>query len=280
MLGILFISFFIMMLVVGLLQQSLAIFIKDERNLFLISSLAQSLLTFMFPAFLTSYLCKPNPWKYMGFTNNVNLKEFIGVILVLLIATPAMNVIIDWNANINLPSQMSSFENLLREWENNASKITAMVLGDSTVWGLISAILIVGCVTGLAEELFFRAGLQKALITNGFNYHLAVWLTAFIFSAVHFQFFGFVPRLIIGAALGYLYYFSRSIWVAAFAHAMNNTSVVVFTWMASRGVLTIDVDKIGTTVDGSLTFGIISFIFTVILIRYFGRELFYYKDNE
>ena len=277
-LGILFLTFFVMMIVVSFMQLAVSKIITDPRNSFIISSALQAVLMFIFPSFLTAYLCNPSPLQYLGLKNKVYPAEFIGVIIVFVIATPALNVIIDWNANISFPENAYWLEKNFREWEDNAAAITQMVLGDTSIWGLISGILFVGCLTGLAEEMFFRGGIQRAMVKAGINYHLAVWCGAFIFSAIHFQFFGFVPRLIIGASLGYLYYYSGSLWVAAFAHAVNNSAVVLTSWMAARKLISVEIDRIGIGED--FIMALVSLIFTFIIIYFFGKKLFYYRNGK
>lgn len=90
-------------------------------------------------------------------------------------------------------------------------------------------ILIIAIMAGIGEELLFRGVLQKILINWTRNTHVGILCAAIIFSAIHFQFFGFFPRMILGMVLGYLYVWSKSIWVPIIAHALNNALTVTFT---------------------------------------------------
>ena len=101
---------------------------------------------------------------------------------------------------------------------------------NSSVPALIVNILIIGVGAGVAEEILFRGCFQRLLVTGGINHHVAIWCVAFIFSAIHFQFFGFVPRMLLGAYFGYLMYWSKSVWIPAIAHTLNNTMVVITAW--------------------------------------------------
>ncbi|MDE6177435.1 MAG: CPBP family intramembrane metalloprotease, partial [Paramuribaculum sp.] len=92
---------------------------------------------------------------------------------------------------------------------------------------LIISVIIIGVLAGVSEELFFRGTLQRLLITRPMPPHIAIWLTAVIFSLVHFQFFGFVPRVLLGAFFGYLAWWSGSVWLPAIIHAVNNSVVVI-----------------------------------------------------
>jgi len=185
-----------------------------------------------------------------------------------------MNKVIEWNENISLPGFMSGLEHTLRVWEDNASRTTEMILEDTTVFGLFSGLLIIGCLTGLAEEMFFRAGLQKAMTSSGINRHVAVWSGAVIFSAVHFQFFGFVPRLLLGALFGYLYSSTGSIWITATAHAFNNSVVVVTSWLTARGIIDVRLEEVG--VNGSLAWvwATVSAILSALFIVYLWKKIF------
>ncbi len=106
-----------------------------------------------------------------------------------------LNQLIFWNDSIVFPESLRELEEKLRGWENSSRHFTDAILSTTTIPGLVSGIAIVGCLTGFAEELFFRAGIQRQLC-KAIPGHAAVWISAFIFSAMHFQFFGFFPRLL------------------------------------------------------------------------------------
>jgi membrane protease YdiL (CAAX protease family) len=116
----------------------------------------------------------------------------------LVCATPAMNASIEWNANWHLPEAFSGFEALMRQMEDAAQTVTDQLMAKSTVPSLIVSILIVGVLAGFSEELFFRGAMQRLFGEMGMNKHVAVWSVALIFSVMHFQFFGFVPRMLLG----------------------------------------------------------------------------------
>ena len=108
--------------------------------------------------------------------------------------------------------------------------------------------------------------------------HIAIWTTAIIFSAMHFQFYGFIPRVLLGAFFGYLAFWSGSLWLPIFAHALNNSLVVLSTWLVKRNAINIDINKIGTEyTSDSLIFIAISVIATtlviVILYRHYKQKL-------
>ena len=269
--GILVLGFISMILVTGMLQSVLHSTMTDARSVVMISATVQCLLAFMLPAWLAARLCGRHPAGYLGLCRAVAPRQFAGTLLLLLLMTPAMNAVIGWNENVSLPTSMSGLEETMRNLENSAAATTSMILGDASVWGLVSGVLVIGCLTGFAEEMFFRAGLQRAMTAGGVNRHVAVWTAAFVFSFVHFQFFGFVPRLLLGATFGYLYLYTGSLWIPAFAHAFNNSLVVVAEWLAARGTSRIDIDTVGADLPW---LSVTSLALTILLIVFFGRPLF------
>jgi hypothetical protein len=102
-----------------------------------------------------------------------------------------------------------------------------MFFEDRSTGGLITNLLVMALVAALSEELFFRGLLQRMFIQNRMNAHVAIMLTAILFSAFHLQFFGFVPRLFLGIILGYLYHITQNLWVPIAAHFCNNAIAVL-----------------------------------------------------
>lgn len=234
--GILIITFLVMILIVGFIQQWIISIIPDYRTAFLIGSVLQDLLAFVFPTFLTCLLCIKFPFKYLGITTPIPPGNIFLIVSLAIFIIPIENLIIDWNANITFPDSMKTLEEQLRLWEESAADITEKILSDNSIAGLLSGILVVGCITGFSEELFFRAGILRSFIQCKINVHISVWATALIFSFMHFQFFGFVPRTLLGALMGYIYIYSGSFWLCAFFHALSNSIVVVTAWLSANHI--------------------------------------------
>ena len=90
-------------------------------------------------------------------------------------------------------------------------------------------------------------------------------MAAFLFSAMHMQFYGFVPRLLLGAMLGYLFVWSGSLWLSVLAHFVNNASAIIFTYLYQQQMSTIDVDAVGTR-EGEVMSVLISTLLTAALL--------------
>lgn len=127
-------------------------------------------------------------------------------------------------------------------------------------------ILVIGVLTGIGEEFFFRGALQRMLVWCRVNHHVAIWTAAFIFSSLHFQFFGFVPRLLLGAFFGYMYWWSGNIWVNSFAHALNNSLVIISTWCINKGYISEEFDMFGVSDGGIPVFAMLSAISVAVVI--------------
>lgn len=239
-----------MFIIAGLCAGIVTIAIPDKRQCMLISTVLQGLLLFITPTILTWYLTSSHPWHISGISTLPAIGA-IGLSLLLYIAAyPLMSQSIFWNQNMHLPESMSALESMLKEMEDAAQLTTQQILGSTSVGALIVNILIVGFFTGFAEEMFFRGGLQKLLIGSGLKPAGAILAAALVFSAVHLQFYGFIPRFLLGAVFGYVYWKTGSIWTAAFLHALNNSLVILFSWLSARGIMTFDPDTFLVTESG------------------------------
>ena len=143
-----------------------------------------------------------------------------------LIFPVAMSPLSEWNANLSFPDFMSGFERWAKEEEDRLAKITSLITAIDSVPELLLGILVIALLPAIGEELVFRGMIQQELWRGSRNIHLAIWTSAFIFSAIHVQFFGFIPRLLLGALFGYLYYWSGNLLIPMFSHFFNNAFAV------------------------------------------------------
>jgi uncharacterized protein len=75
------------------------------------------------------------------------------------------------------------------------------------------------------------------------NIHVSIWFAAILFSAIHFQFFGFVPRMLLGALFGYIYYWSGNLTLAILAHFVNNGVSVLALYLHQQGAFDFDMES-------------------------------------
>ena len=203
----------------------------DSTPALRIATIIQDIIIFILPAIVTAMLITRLPATFLSIDKFGQKKHYILTLITLIVSIPAMNYIIAWNESMQLPESMKGIEEWMRNSENNAAIMIKTMLGQPDIPNLIMSILIVGVLAGLSEELFFRGALQKILLSKPMNVHVAIWVTAFIFSSIHMQFYGFIPRLLLGAFFGYLVVWSRSLWLPIVAHAFNNITTVFVTWL-------------------------------------------------
>lgn len=154
-------------------------------------------------------------------------------ILIAILFTPAVTFLTEWNEHITLPDALHHTEQIWRTMEERSRHITEQMAHTDSPLRLALNITVMAFLPALCEELFFRGTIQR-YIHPLVGTHSAVWITAILFSAIHFQFFGFIPRTIMGAILGYTYHYSRTLWAPIAAHFANNALVLAVIYYEYR----------------------------------------------
>jgi membrane protease YdiL (CAAX protease family) len=136
---------------------------------------------------------------------------------------------------------------------------------------MLIALLIIGVLPAIGEELVFRGLLQNKLESATKNAHLAIWISAIIFGAFHMQFYGVVPRIMLGALFGYIYVFSRNIWYPIIAHFVNNGLAVILMYVGPRFIDDFDAQEVDSSVPVYIS---LSALFAcLIFFRYFKQQM-------
>lgn len=181
---------------------------------------------FIVPAFIIGFLFHSRPASYLKF--NPTSKRFIILTAFILFASiPLINAMAVFNQSMHFPDWLSGLENWMREKENSAQELTEAFLRMDSLKSLLFNIFMIGILPAIGEELIFRGILQRIFAEWTKNIHWGIALAAIIFSAMHMQFYGFLPRMLLGVVLGYLFYWSGSIWVPITGHFVNNTVAVI-----------------------------------------------------
>lgn len=218
---------------------------------------------FVLPPLLLAWLSESSPKKFLGISKPKAIHLIIAIVLVAA-AGPSIGALIEWNERLVLPGWLSDIENWMRNAENTAAGLTERLLEINSTGALAINILMIGLLPSIGEELLFRSAFIGILRKIFKGIHLPVILSAVLFSALHLQFFGFFPRLMLGLAFGYLFVWSGSIWVPALAHFINNTTVVVASYLYARGTITVDAEDLGKT--DSVLWVILSAVTCIILL--------------
>lgn len=211
-----------------------AIGLMDSARGARVMTVLQDVIVFILPALVTAMLVTRQPAELLCLRTRIPWLQVIIGIVTLIVAVPIMNAVVTWNASLSLPASMHGLEQWMQTNEQASTSMINMVMGGASVKDLIMAICIVGVQAAVSEELLFRGALQRLLSTGGLRPWMAVLFTAAVFSAIHMQFYGFVPRLLLGAFLGYLLVCTRCLWVPILVHFYNNSAYVVSRWMELR----------------------------------------------
>ena len=189
---------------------------------------------FLFPALLFSYCASKKIFSYNE-ANKVAPPQLVGYVLVLsLFILPVISCLGYFNDQISLPESMQKIEVWMRKMEETSKNALQLLTANSNITILFLNILVLALFPALFEEFLFRGTIQPFFSKWFDNKHLAIIVTAFIFSAIHFQFFGFIPRFLLGIYLGYLFVWGKSLWLPIIAHFMHNAVSLIFNYGVQR----------------------------------------------
>jgi len=191
------------------------------------------------------------------------------VFLIIIVSTPLMEWVTVVNQQMKLPDFLKGVEEWMRRSEDSLMETTMLLLKMSSIQEFLLNIFLIAFVAAVSEELMFRGAIQR-IFTRLFNSpHAAIWFSAFVFSAIHMQFYGFIPRLLLGAGFGYLYLWSGSLWYSILAHFLNNAFAVCQAYYMQKHNLPIDVEN----VTYFAWYGyIISFALSIIAFQIFKKQ--------
>jgi membrane protease YdiL (CAAX protease family) len=227
----------------------------------------QSMSLFLFPALLCAWWWDDDhrPFRWLRMDKMISWHVVGLAALVMVCAIPGINLLADLNNRIVLPECLSSLEQFFRQMEEEAALLTERFMQADNVWVMMINMGLMAVLPALAEEMSFRGVFQQLL---GGRTHVAIWLTAVIFSAIHMQFYGFIPRMLMGALFGYVFVWTGSLWVPIVMHFVNNgMAVLVYYILSSKGV-SIDTNYADTLGAGTTWWlGVISLLTVGILLR-------------
>ena len=253
--------------------------------------LLQTSAIFLFPPLCMAYLWNAQPWEWLGLKvstcqpSNVSvtpcslpIKRGLWAVGLMLIALPAINLLSYLNQQLTLPEFLQPLEAWMKTQEENASLITEQFLNVRTFGGLIINLLLMALLPAVAEELTFRGVVQKlfqgtqALENQSSKVpHLAIWCSAILFSAIHLQFYGFVPRMLMGALFGYMLVWTGSLWIPILMHFTNNAMAVLLYFIAN--LTGWDMEKVDTIgAKDTLWLGVLCLLLTIVGIYAFRRS--------
>jgi membrane protease YdiL (CAAX protease family) len=173
-----------------------------------------------------------------------------------------------WNSQMVLPEFLSGVEQWMRDMEMQLMELTVFLTDFQSIPELLTGILVIGVFAGVGEELFFRGLIQPKMQVYFRSPHWGIWVTAFIFSAIHAQFFGFLPRLFLGALFGYLYHYTGSLFYPILGHILNNALTLLLVYGSNQGFYDLDVQDTDTV---SYPAALVGFLVLILGFLYFKK---------
>lgn len=220
---------------------------------------------FIFPALVYAYLENRQAGKYLRIGKSpLNLSLLISLVLIFVLV-PGVNWLVEINENMKLPSFLQGIENWMKSAEQDAKLITDAFLNVSSIGGLVINLFIIAFLAAVGEELLFRGVIFKMLYTHFKNIHIAVWVSAIIFSAFHLQFYGFLPRMILGVFFAYIFGWTANLWIVIILHFVFNGMTVVAAYLYNSNRITTNYESMGQTTS---PYTIAASILISILILY------------
>jgi uncharacterized protein len=220
---------------------------------------------FIVPPFIFAWLDSSSVSTYLRLRKTPDARVIILSTILIFAVLP----LVHWSASVNelfrLPGSLSGLEKWMRDAEESARIITEAFLNEKSYQGFIINMIMIAMLPAIGEELFFRGVIQQLLQKWFKNIHLAIIITAIVFSALHLQFYGFLPRTLLGVMFGYLFVITGSLWVPVLAHFVNNGAAVVASYLYQHELIGNDYHELGSQ-TGWLPVMISAFIVAIIFV--------------
>ncbi|MFM7195154.1 MAG: lysostaphin resistance A-like protein [Bacteroidota bacterium] len=213
------------------------------------------------------------PWVYLKFIEKHQPQNLFRMPLAVTAALTGLvvmtfmvpdSMVIEWNSNLTFPGEL---DKAIREREELAAAVTKFLTRFTSFPDFLLGFVLIAVLPAIGEELAFRGMLQPALSRATGNAHVAIWVTAIIFSAFHFQFLGFVPRMLLGAMFGYMMHWSGNLWIPVIAHFVNNGASVILIYLHQLGITGFDAESTDSAPWQLVLPGLVLFIFLMIVLR-------------
>jgi len=224
---------------------------------------------FIFPTLFFALFTGETMGKYLHINISPALIPLGIAGMISVVCLPLINGVSELNQLMKLPAFMADIETWMKQAEESADILTKAFLSTTSIWGLLLNILMIVIIPAFGEEFLFRGVLQRIFAEWSNNIHVAVFVSAFLFSAMHLQFFGFLPRFMLGIFLGYFYAWSGNLWYPIAAHFLNNFLAVMAAFFFQQGLSESNYNNLGEAPGVWAYF--LSTLITVVLLSMFWR---------
>jgi len=202
-----------------------------------IMQMGSSVFGFLLPAIFFAKIVVRQPEPYLKTSHKFPLMLLLMVFLIMLVSTPLMEMLINLNQKMVFPQSLKGLERWMRNMEDTASQQTEILLKMKTKSSFVVNLLMIAILPAVSEEFIFRGCFQQIFTGWSKSIHWGIWISAALFSAIHFEFYGFLPRMLLGVFFGYFAAWSRSIWPAVLGHFLNNGTALVMSYLFQLKVL-------------------------------------------
>ncbi len=226
---------------------------------------------FITSSLVFAFLMDRKPFVYLQATRIPKGKSLLISAVIMLVVIPMVYYFTMINQMLTLPESLQGIENWMRRAEDSAQEMTRLLLDVSTVQGWLFNIFMIAVIPAIGEEFIFRGALQRIFRQWTGSMHVAVIVAAILFSAMHMQFYGFLPRLLLGLVLGYMMVYTGNIWVPVFAHFFNNALAVTVFFFAGGADSGLDMDSL-PEIPYAYIPAILSAILALFLFRLLARR--------
>jgi membrane protease YdiL (CAAX protease family) len=230
---------------------------------------SQELSLFLIPSIILAQILKKGNERYLKLGWSPAPLNVILIILLVILSIPLISYTGILNSRLELPQQFSAIQGWMKSEEEKASRLTAILVTSSGVVTLCINVFFMAIVPAFCEELLFRGTFQPLLSETLRSSHAGIWITAIIFSSIHLQFFGFIPRLILGLVFGYLFYWTGNLWYSIIAHFINNFVSVIVVYFYGWKTLS---DQMVRDSRGNPAFPLTTVILSAVILVYFWNE--------
>ncbi len=244
--------------------------VNSLKAMKLMQAVGAGLGTFIVTSLVAAFLFGKRISEYLNLNGRFRFLQLITVLLIMITGVPLINIMVEWNSHLSLPDFLSPLENWMRNSEQEAERITKAFVNVTSVQDVMINLVVIAVLPAIGEELLFRGVIQR-IVTEWFrSAHAGIWISAVIFSAIHVQFFGFVPRMMLGVCFGYMLHWSGSIWLPVIAHFFNNAAAVISAWYVFTHERGFNPDQLGVEEGGNLLVMMSALFVTLLMMHLYS----------
>jgi len=234
--------------------------------------IVQSVFLFIVPSVIFPFFITKNPGTWLQVKRRISWQTAILISLLMIFMFPVTNFFAEFNQTFHFPNFMENIYTWMLQKEEQLATLTKQFLKGNNTGELILNIFMIALIPAIGEELLFRGVLQKIFSNWTKNIHWGIFLSAFLFSAIHMQFLTFLPRFFLGAVFGYLLVWTHSLWAPILAHFLNNGIAVVISYLTQQQNIEKNIEQIGQSNNFFWTSLVNSFIIIIILFLIYKFE--------